>query len=165
MVKKPQTKKIKIVSKGIVTTSRGRCRTPITSPYVENVNVIFSMLTRDNAKINEVLPNGKEVELTIYNFSQDNTVEPEKVVVPAAHVADPAVVNAGKNPNEVKVDRPLTRKERRELERKARAEAQAQNTQPVEEVTETTETVDESPVEEPVKIEESSAIVEDAISE
>ena len=158
MNKKPQTKKIKIVSKGIVTTSRGRCRTPIVSPYIENVNVILTMMTRDKAKIMEVLPDGKEVELNIYNFSQDNTIKPEvKPTAPAAHVADPAVVNAG-TPKEEKPERPLTRKERRELERKARAEAAAQHK--AEE-----SVVEEAPVEEAPVVEETSAIEADAICE
>lgn len=166
MARKPQTKKIKITSKGIVTTSRGRCRTPIAIPYMENTETILSMLTRDKAKIVEVLPTGKEIELTIYNFCQDNTKVEDDTVIKASHVADPAVVNAGqpRTPS----DRPLTRKERRELERKARAEAEASAKVEEDKSEETVET--ETPVEEstettPAPIEESSAIGTDAIDE
>lgn len=161
MSKKPHTKKIKITSKGIVVTSRGRCRTPIGTPYMENVNTIFSMLTRDKAKIMEVLPNGKEVELTIYNFSQDNSIKEEiKPAAPVAHVADPAIVNAGTPKEETKTERPLSRKERRELERKARAEAAVQHKVEEPVIEETVAEVEEAPV-----TEESSAIEADAISE
>lgn len=160
MNNKPQTKKIKITSRGIVTTSRGRCRTPIATPYVENINTIFNMLTRDNAKVVEILPNGKEVELTIYNFSKNNAiVETPVVKAPPVHVGYPAIVNAGVKPEEIKNERPLTRKERRELERKARAEAEANKVETPVELKETEEVATEV-------IEKESAIVEEeAISE
>lgn len=172
MARKPQTKKIKVISKGIVTTSRGRCRTPIAIPYMENTETILSMLTRDKAKIVEILPTGKEVELTIFNFSQDNSKVEEQTAIKAAHVADPAVVNAGqpKTPS----DRPLTRKERRELERKARAEAELAAKEVTEDMEKETalegKVEQEAPVEtaekaEPATIEESSAIAVDAIDE
>lgn len=167
MARKPQTKKIKIISKGIVTTSRGRCRTPIAIPYMENTETILSMLTRDKAKIVEVLPSGKEIELTIFNFSQDNSKVEEQIDIKASHVADPAVVNAGqpRTPS----DRPLTRKERRELERKARAEAELAAAKEVSENTVEIEgkVEQETPVEstEVATIEESSAIAVDAIDE
>lgn len=159
MNKKPQTKKIKILSKGIVLTSRGRCRTPILTPYVENVNSILSMLTRDNAKIVEILPDKREVELTIYNFSQDNAArDPITKEVAPAHVADPKVVHAGVPAQKIAQDRPLTRKERRELERKARAEAAAQKVQeeaPVVAPIEPETVVEEVPaIEEHVEVEE-----------
>ena len=185
MNKKPQTKKIKIVSKGIVTTSRGRCRTPILTPYVENVNSILSMLTRDKATIVEVLPDKREIELNIYNFSQDNAIrDPITKKVAPAHVADPKVVHAGVPAQETKNDRPLTRKERRELERKARADAAAQEAKVQNETPAVVETPEEpvapatpeepaapvvtpveTPVEIPASVEEASAITDDAIEE
>ena len=172
MNKKPRTKKIKILSKGIVTTSRGRCRTPIATPYSENIDTILSMLSRDKAKIVEVLPSGKEIELTIYNFSQDNTGETTpKTPIKVEHVAVPEVVNAGTN--QPIPERQLSRKERRELERQARAKAEAeadakQEDQKVEPIVENstakTPTTEDTPAD-PATIEESSAIVEDAIDE
>ena len=173
MVNKPQTKKIKITSKGFVTTSRGRCRTPITNAYMENTDVILSMLTRDKAKVVEVLPTGGEVELTIYNFSQNNSApaaKKEAPVAPAQHVADPRVVNAGTQPS-AEPERQLTRKERRELERRARAEAAGQNAESVTQSTtetEVTETTEESVAEvttEPEVVEGSSIIDSDIVEE
>ena len=177
MNKKPQTKKIKIVSKGIVMTSRGRCRTPILTPYVENVDSILSMLTRDKAKIVEILPDKREVELTIYNFSQDNVIrDPITKEAAPAHVADPKVVHAGipaaQKPTQ---DRPLTRKERRELERKARAEAAAKEAkveepevtpeQPIVEETVVTEEPVMVPTQIPTTVEEASGVSTDAIDD
>lgn len=172
MNKKPQTKKIKILSKGIVLTSRGRCRTPILTPYVENVNSILSMLTRDNAKIVEVLPDKREVELTIYNFSQDNAArDPITKEVAPAHVADPKVVHAGVPAQKPTQDRPLTRKERRELERKARAEAAAAQKAEMEtpvEVTPVEESIEEEPTMVPTEIAptiEEASDISDAIDD
>jgi hypothetical protein len=138
---------------------------------MENTEVIFSMLTQDNAKIVEVLPNGKEVELTIYNFAQDNfeiapKTESVKVTPVAQHVADPKIVNAGQPPVANPIpERQLTRKERRELERKARAEAAKQNTEqntpsPDETIEVTKETIAEDP-----EIAEGSSIIDDNIIE
>ena len=76
-----EKKKIKVTSRGMVITSRGRVRTPI-GPYIENVRNILAMITRNNATVVEVLPDGKEVTLTIQNFDKDNSNAPAEENVP-----------------------------------------------------------------------------------
>lgn len=83
------TKMIRIVSRGYVSTSRGRVMTPIISPYRESVNRIWNMLTVDRADIDEKLDDGTFVRLTIHNYDKDNSVKvdvatgvPHKVVAP-----------------------------------------------------------------------------------
>ena len=145
---KNQTKKIKIVSRGFVITSRGRCRTPIMTPYLEKIDNILLMLTRDNAKIVEVLPDNTEIELNIYNFNKDNTVKPvkEEPVIPV-HVADPVTNQVNNN----QAEHQLSRKERRALEHKKRMESMQKNNESSD---------DQTPA-----VEDTTAITEDAISE
>lgn len=83
------TKMIRIVSRGYVSTSRGRVMTPIISPYRESVNRIWNMLTVDRADIDEKLDDGTFVRLTIHNYDKDNSVKadiatgiPHKVLTP-----------------------------------------------------------------------------------
>ena len=106
-------KKIKVISRGMVITSRGRVRTPI-GPYLENVKNILAMITRNNATVVEVLPDGKEVTLTIQNFDKDNSKAPAEENVPVQEPTN---------------NRQLSRKERKkqEYERKV---AEAANKQP-----------------------------------
>ena len=184
MTRVKKHKRIKITSRGLVFTSRGRCITPIFRPYVENCETILQMLTRDNATIVEVLDSGEEIKLTVQNFASDNSskqvdevkVEPKKEEVKAVvveptpapvveevkvKVEEPvAVVDLATNEEEV-VEEPvvetpeveeateestieedeedveeetaaadnkqhLSRKERRKLEQKQRAEANRQ---------------------------------------
>lgn len=154
-----KSKKIKILSRGFVFTSRGRCRTPILRPYVESCDIILQMLSKDNAEIVEVLEDGREVKLTIQNFASDNSVVEEKEeVVEVAQKEEPK--------------RQLTRRERRELERKEREAAQKAKKVKVEEPV-VTEVVEEKPVEEagfeviePVEeVVETAAVPEDSIEE
>ena len=111
MTRVKKHKRIKITSRGLVFTSRGRCRTPILRPYVENCDTILQMLTRDNATIVEVLDSGEEIKLTVQNFASDNSskqvdevkVEPKKEEVKAVVVEPtPAPVV-----EEVKVEEPV----------------------------------------------------------
>ena len=90
------TKLIKITSRGMVTTSRGRVVTPINRPYRENVDTIFKMLTTTPAPtILEILGNGRTVKLSTSNFDKDNElVKPE--VKPMSIV--PSVNNADEQP-------------------------------------------------------------------
>lgn len=66
-------KEIKVTSRGMVFTSRGKCRTPLLYPIVEDTSVILKMITAQRATVVEVLPDGREIELTPQNFDQDNT--------------------------------------------------------------------------------------------
>lgn len=139
MIRNIQTKRIKITSRGFVNTSRGRCRTPITTPYRESINVILTMLSRDNATIVEVLDNGDEVILNEFNFNQDNSKAPIVIDNPTAVEHVPHIVH-NDIPTTEKVDEAseetideaaepaarLTRKQRREMERKARQQAATQ---------------------------------------
>ena len=151
-----ETKTIIITSNGYVYTSRGRCRTPLKSPYIENCDAILKMIARDNATIYEVLPNGKYVKLTVQNFATDNSeadgVNHSEAVQTAKSAGTPKEETVEVAPVvEEKHDEPkrnMTRRERRELERKEREESQKHKkeepTVPVEEVTETAEVPVES---------------------
>ena len=111
-----EKKKIKVTSRGMVITSRGRVRTPI-GPYLENVKNILAMITRNNATVVEVLPDGKEVTLTIQNFDKDNSKAPAEEKTPVQEPTN---------------NRQLSRKERKkqEYERKvAEANKQPEATQ------------------------------------
>lgn len=181
MTRVKKHKRIKITSRGLVFTSRGRCRTPILRPYVENCDTILQMLTRDNATIVEVLDNGQEIKLTVQNFASDNSSapvqevkpEPKKeevkpVVIPAVDempiadttpevpvveeeptvedvVVEPVVETTEEEPTTedeedeevveesaaAEGNKHLSRKERRKLEQKQRAEANRQANAPV----------------------------------
>lgn len=72
-------KEIKVTSRGMVFTSRGKCRTPLLYPIVEDTSVIFKMITAQRATVVEVLPDGREIELTPQNFDQDNSNADTKV--------------------------------------------------------------------------------------
>lgn len=83
----PSTKMIKIPSRGIVTTSRGRVVTPVYNPYRESTEMIYKMLCNDKPtpKIIEVLPNGREIPLTLQNYDKDNELV-HPVIKPASVV-------------------------------------------------------------------------------
>ena len=124
-----EKKKIKVTSRGMVITSRGRVRTPI-GPYLENVKNILAMITRNNATVVEVLPDGKEVTLTIQNFDKDNSKAPAEENIPAQGEEKKEAPAEENNPaQEPTNNRQLSRKERKkqEYERKV---AEAANKQP-----------------------------------
>ena len=153
MAKVKKNKRIKITSPGVVFTSRGRCRTPILRPYVENCDIILQMITKNNAKVVEVLDNGVEVPLTILNFASDNSTnkveerveEPVKPATVAVEVVNEPV------PEVEEPTKHLTRKERRRLEQQQKAESNKQKQEEVVPV-----------VEEPQEEVEETPVVEDA---
>lgn len=81
-------KYIKVLSRGYVTTNRGRAFTPITRAFKESTQNIFTMITKEKATVVEVLSNGKEIQLTPQNFDKDNEVLEVKKTV-AVTVATP----------------------------------------------------------------------------
>ena len=88
-------KYIKVLSRGYVTTNRGRAFTPITRAFKESTQNIFTMITKEKATVVEVLSNGKEIQLTPQNFDKDNEVLEVKktiAVTVAAPVAEVAPV-------------------------------------------------------------------------
>ena len=127
-----EKKKIQVTSRGMVITSRGRVRTPI-GPYLENVKNILAMITRNNATVVEVLPDGKEVTLTIQNFDKDNSKAPAEENVPVQGEEKKEAPAEEKTPvQEPTNNRQLSRKERKkqEYERKvAEANKQPEATQ------------------------------------
>ena len=127
-----EKKKIKVTSRGMVITSRGRVRTPI-GPYIENVRNILAMITRNNATVVEVLPDGKEVTLTIQNFDKDNSKAPAEENITAQGEEKKEAPAEEKTPvQEPTNNRQLSRKERKkqEYERKvAEANKQPEATQ------------------------------------
>ena len=111
-----EKKKIKVTSRGMVITSRGRVRTPI-GPYIENVRNILAMITRNNATVVEVLPDGKEVTLTIQNFDKDNSKAPAEENIPAQGEEKKEAPAEEKTPvQEPTNNRQLSRKERKKQE-------------------------------------------------
>ena len=127
-----EKKKIKVTSRGMVITSRGRVRTPI-GPYIENVRNILAMITRNNATVVEVLPDWKEVTLTIQNFDKDNSKAPAEENIQAQEEEKKEAPAEEKTPvQEPTNNRQLSRKERKkqEYERKvAEANKQPEATQ------------------------------------
>lgn len=101
-MKQVTTKMITVESRGYVMTSRGRVMTPIRTPYRENVDRIWTMITQDRATVMEHL-NGNKIPLTALNFDADNSVKEKKNVAPAAPQEDPdggvKVVSDIKTPN------------------------------------------------------------------
>lgn len=67
-----EKKKIRIVSRGIVHTTRGQVITP-TGIFYEKTDQILKMLLKDKAKIIELLEDGTTVQLTDKNYNTDNT--------------------------------------------------------------------------------------------
>ena len=127
-----EKKKIKVTSRGMVITSRGRVRTPI-GPYLENVKNILAMITRNNATVVEVLPDGKEVTLTIQNFDKDNSKAPAEEKTPAqGEEKKEAPAEEKTQVQEPTNNRQLSRKERKkqEYERKV---AEAKQTEAAQE--------------------------------
>ena len=125
-----EKKKIKVTSRGMVITSRGRVRTPI-GPYLENVKNILAMITRNNATVVEVLPDGKEVTLTIQNFDKDNSKAPAEENIPAQGEEKKEAPAEEKTPvQEPTNNRQLSRKERKkqEYERKVAEAKQTEAT-------------------------------------
>ena len=126
-----EKKKIKVTSRGMVITSRGRVRTPI-GPYIENVRNILAMITRNNATVVEILPDGKEVTLTIQNFDKDNSNAPAEENIPAQGEEKKEAPAEEKTPvQEPTNNRQLSRKERKkqEYERKVAEAKQTEATQ------------------------------------
>lgn len=70
-MKKVDKKRIKVITNSPI-RAKGWVYGPILNPYVENVKVIFAMLSEGH-KIIEVLPNGEEIQLDSRNFDKDNT--------------------------------------------------------------------------------------------
>ena len=69
---KESMKLIKVTNRCQLLTSRGACMGPILYPFYEKVSYILPMLGK-GAAIVEVLDNGVEVPITIYNFDKDNS--------------------------------------------------------------------------------------------
>ena len=104
-------KEIKVTSRGMVITSRGKCRTPLLYPIMEDTSVILKMITAQRATVVEVLPDGREITLTPQNFDQDNTnAEEVKSVMskpePVSASAIKPKKKVEKKQEEVKVEEP-----------------------------------------------------------
>ena len=76
---KARQKKIKVLTKGPVITSKGTICGPILRPFMESLDTILTNISRFNLDIVEVLDNGNEVKLTIFNFDKDNNKKPETI--------------------------------------------------------------------------------------
>lgn len=121
-------KRIKVTSRGMVTTSRGRVRTPI-GPYIESVGYISVMIVREKATVVEVLPDGTEVELNIQNFDKDNT---KKINAEAGKkVEDPKNDEKAPETPQEPTNRQLSRKERKKQEYEKKVAEAAKNGTPV----------------------------------
>ena len=112
-------KKIKITSRGIVTTSRGRARTPL-GPYMERLGNISAMIIREKATVVELLPDGTEVPLSIQNFDKDTT-KPVDVPAPKEEKVTSPKTDVAPEVKYEPTNRQLSRKERKrqEYEKKA----------------------------------------------
>lgn len=142
-------KPIKVLDRKMVLTSRGLVRGPILRPYQEKVDAIFTMLSRYDANIVEVLPSGEEIKLTLQNFNKDNSVESQEVI--------PTVEVRKSEPERVieptqAIDAHMSRKERKRLEHERRIkeekEAQISKQEEVKEEVTTEEIKDETSTQE-----------------
>lgn len=98
-------KEIKVTSRGMVFTSRGKCRTPLLYPIVEDTSTIFKMITAQRATVVEVLPDGREIELTPQNFDQDNTNAVEvKSAMSKPEPVSASAIKAGKKVEKKQVE-------------------------------------------------------------
>ena len=68
------TKKIKILTSGPI-TAIGYIWGPVLTPYHEKMNTIFKLLSA-GVKLVEVTDDGREVELTLQNYYNDNNSKP-----------------------------------------------------------------------------------------
>lgn len=153
-----KTKLIKVTSRGLVMTSRGICRSPL-GQYKENVENILVMITKNKATVIEVLPDGKEIPLTIQNFDKDNTgaevVSEEPVKEPVKpvelkKVEEPKKEEPQQPAQEENSNKQLSRKERKRLEYEKR-NAEKKEEVKAEETVETEKSEDDaSPVEDTV---------------
>lgn len=108
----------------VLTGRGGMVRTPIMYPYLESIDAILIMITRYNAKVVEVLDDGREVELTINNFNIDNSKETVVQVdsIPVRREVEPVNV-----PVTAPFNKNMSRKERKRLEHERKmAESAAQ---------------------------------------
>lgn len=95
------TKMVRVTSRGMVTTSRGRVMSPIMSPYRETVDRIWGMITVDRADVEEQLPDKTFVKLTVQNFDKDNYVSKKAVIV---NKPEPSHNGPSPTNNEIKVE-------------------------------------------------------------
>lgn len=112
-------KRIKITNRGHVLTSRGMARTPIDRPYNEYIESILILITRYNANVVEVLPDGTEIPLTIENYATDNSVV-KTPVAPAPEMKQPEKVEEKEEAPATFVSKNMSRKERKRLEAERR---------------------------------------------
>ena len=145
-------KLIKVVSRGMVNTSRGPMITPNTRPFLEDVDSIFRMIAK-GAKIIEVLPNKTEVELNERNFNTDNRVK-EKPVKVEVKIQEPITDKTPIVPT-------MTRQERKRAEYEKKLAAQKAR----EKVNTQAQTITETKQEEVTPIESTDTTVECAIEE
>lgn len=164
-----KTKLIKVTSRGLVMTSRGICRSPL-GQYREKVENILVMITKNKATVVEVLPDGKEIPLTIQNFDKDNTgveVVTETIKVPVKlaelkKVEEPKKEEPQQPAQEDNSNKQLSRKERKRLEYEKRNAEKKEEAKAEETVEAVNEGNDASPVEETV---ETTEVPSEAIEE
>ena len=120
---KKNTKLIKVTDRGMIVTSRGVVRGPITVPYLETYDAILLMISRYNNNVFEVLKNGAEIQLNINNFNKDNNAPKEVIPTVEKRQSEP---NRELNPTQA-INAGMSRKERKRLEyERQQAEAIAQ---------------------------------------
>lgn len=136
-------KPIKVLDRKMILTSRGLVRGPILHPYQEKIDAIFTMLSKYDANIVEVLPNGKEVALTLQNFNKDNSVEVQEVI-PTVETRKTEPERAIE-PNQA-IDARMSRKERKRLEHERRIKEEAAAQASKEEEVKSEEIKDETPI-------------------
>lgn len=136
---KTNCKKIIVTSRGMILTSRGMCRGPIERPYYETLDAILTMISRYEAEVYEVLPDGTKVRLTMKNFDADNAKKERSTnSCTVIHDTDKDGVDVPGRQNNEPTDptaKGLSRKERKKLEYEQRKKAESDkisNTSPLE---------------------------------
>lgn len=83
-------KKIKILTSGPI-RAKGLIYGPVLTPFMETEDNIFTLLAA-GVEIVEVLPDGKEVKLSMMNFKNDNAFVPDQDPVAETPVVEDPVV-------------------------------------------------------------------------
>lgn len=104
-----KNKMIRVVSRGIVSTSRGRVMSPIMYPYKETIDRIWNMITKDRADIDEQLPDGSFVRLTVQNYDKDNTIKNDVATKTPVQVVSKPVEHKNEEPEDKKTVEVITR--------------------------------------------------------
>lgn len=143
-------KKIKVLNRGLILTSRGMIPGPITTPYMETLDAILIMIARFDNQVVEVLEDGTEFPLTVTNFDKDNNKKEEVIPTVETRKEEPAKEITPTQP----MNKHMSNKEKKRLEQEKRKAEEAAKA-----ATKEQEPAKEAPVEEKKDAEPVSEVI------